>query len=273
MNLTTILLVVGAVLFVGATALATAGVKKSPLTAYADAGLKLIAVLMLAIGIGRTGYGVSYKTANTVVAKLQEAQVVEQQRQQEEASKNVRKHLRDQADDIAKWAPVLGDEKAPAGKTIYVWSAADCPYCIKLHAELERVLAARKDVRVVIKNFPVHGEITDIPGRWTIAAKIQSNAKAAKLYEKIMAKPYWNESNRGDMKTVTANMKKYAGEVGLDVAQAEKDLNGTTVTQEMNQVRELAQKFNISGTPYLIIGEQIFAGMIPYEAILNALEQ
>jgi protein-disulfide isomerase len=262
-------LAVAAVLYLFAGKLVKTDAKK-PATVVAHKGISLIAIALLVVGIGRLGVSNSYYSANKFLETLQAAQQAKQADDQEKSSRQVRKYVREHGDEMAKWAPVLGNEKA--SKTIFVWSAADCPYCRRVHGELTRVLAENKDVRVVVKNFPVHGEISDIPGRWTIAAKIQSNDKAAKLYEKIMNQTYWDDANRGDMKVVTANMKKWAKEVGLDVAKIEKDLNGAVVSQELAQVRELANQFNISGTPYLIINDQVFPGAIPYGQIVSALQ-
>ena len=47
---------------------------------------------------------------------------------------------------------------------------------------------------------------------------------------------------------------KLAAEAGLDTAQLEKDMNGEVVARELKNVRDLAQRFEISGTPYLVIG-------------------
>jgi protein-disulfide isomerase len=38
-------------------------------------------------------------------------------------------------------------------------------------------------------------------------------------------------------------------------------------------VRELAQRFEINGTPFLVIGEQAFPGAIPYNQIVEALDK
>ena len=65
---------------------------------------------------------------------------------------------------------------------------------------------------------------------------------------------------------------KLAKEAGLDVDQLEKDMKGEVVARELENVRDLAQRFEISGTPYLIIGEQAFPGAIPYEQIMDALK-
>ncbi|MDR1027408.1 MAG: DsbA family protein [Rickettsiales bacterium] len=266
MTWTILILAVAVLLYVFAGKLAGAdGKKPNPAAHTMTACAKLVAIVLIAVGVNRTGTGTLHYIKNGLQADMQ----AQQQREQEAASKNTIKYVKAHSDEMAKWAPVLGNEKAT--KTIFVWTAADCPYCRRVHGDLSRIIKDMKDVRVVIKNFPVHGEISDIPGRWTIAAKIQSNAKAAALYEKLMNNTYWDEKNRGDMKAVTANMRKWAKEVGLDVAKVEKDLNGPAVAQELAQVRELASQFNITGTPYLIIGDQVFPGAVPYGTIANAL--
>ena len=66
---------------------------------------------------------------------------------------------------------------------------------------------------------------------------------------------------------------KLAAEAGLDTAQLEKDMNGEVVARELKNVRDLAQRFEISGTPYLVIGEEAFPGAIPYDQIIKALDK
>ncbi|MDR1071436.1 MAG: thioredoxin domain-containing protein [Rickettsiales bacterium] len=269
MTWTILILAVAIALYVFAGKLVKVEKKPTPATHLIKKGVNLVSIILLVVGVNRLGIGTSYYLTASNPAIIQEMANNMQTQERDRSSREVKSYVRKNGDEMAKWAPVLGNENA--SKTIFVWSAADCPYCRRVHTELSRVLAENKDVRVVIKNFPVHGEISDIPGRWTIAAKLQGNAKAAALYEKIMDKPYWDENNRGDMKAVTKNMKKYAKEVGLDVAKLEKDINGPDVAQELAQVRELAQRFNVSGTPYLIIGDEVFPGAVPYSTIVNAL--
>ena len=57
-----------------------------------------------------------------------------------------------------------------------------------------------------------------------------------------------------------------------EVKQLEADMEGDVVRKELQNVRELAQRFDITGTPYLIIGEQAFPGAIPYSRIVDALK-
>jgi thioredoxin-related protein len=269
---TLLILVVAVLLYVFAGKLVkTDGKKPSPVAHLVKKGVNVVSVVLIVIGVNRLGLGLDYYLTQSNPAILQEMATNMQTQERERSSKLVREYVDKHADEMMKWAPVLGNEKA--SKTIFVWTAPDCPYCRRVHNEFTRVLQDDKDVRIVIKNFPVHGEISDIPGRWTIAAKIQGNAKAAALYEMIMANEYWGaDHNSKDLnKVITKNMQKYAKAVGLDVAKLEKDLNGPEVAQELMQVRELAQQFQITGTPYLIINDQVFPGAVPYEQIMNAL--
>ena len=92
-----------------------------------------------------------------------------------------------------------------------------------------------------------------------------------------MDKEYYTQDDMKDQsklpQKIHANVMKLAKEVGLDTKQLEADMEGEVVQKELQNVRELAQRFEISGTPFLIIGEQAFPGAIPYDQIINALDK
>ena len=191
-----------------------------------------------------------------------------------EKNKVVRKYVAKHMDDMIGNAPIAGN--VDAKKTIFLWSDYSCPYCRRVHAELARVLSERDDVRVVLKNFSIHGALSDGPAKAVIAAKIQDNAKAAKLDQLLMDREYYTQDDMKDQAKlpgkIHANVMKLAKEAGLDVKQLEADMEGDAVKAEMQNVRELAQRFEISGTPYLIIGTKAFPGAIPYAKIVEALK-
>ena len=197
-----------------------------------------------------------------------------QSQQEKEKNTAVRKYVKKHMDDMIGDSPIAGN--VDAKNTIFLWSDYSCPYCRRVHSELARVLAERDDVRVVLKNFSIHGALSDDPAKAVIAAKIQDNAKAAALDKLLMDKEYYTQD---DMKNqaklpekIHANVMKFAKEAGLDTKQLEKDMEGEVVQRELQNVRDLAQRFEISGTPFLIIGDQAFPGAIPYSRIVEALK-
>ena len=110
-----------------------------------------------------------------------------------------------------------------------------------------------------------------------IAAKIQDGDKAAKLVDLVMTREYRPEEKNQDQAKLAAaiekNIMKFAEEVGLDTAKLKEDMQGEIVARELAQVRDLAQRFEISGTPFLIIGEEAFPGALPAEQIKAALDK
>ncbi len=198
-----------------------------------------------------------------------------QEQQQAEKNKQIRKAVRSEGDKMMRDAPVLGNRDAK--KTIYVWTDFSCPYCRRVHGELERVLANRDDTRVVIKNFSIHGPLSDGPARAVIAANLQDPEKAAKLTNMLMTREFYTQDDLKDQSKladkVEANVMKMAKEVGLDTEKLKEDMNGEVVARELRNVRDLAQRFEINGTPFLIVGEQAFPGAVPADQIEAALDE
>ena len=188
----------------------------------------------------------------------------------------VREILEEEGDNMMRRAPVLGNRE-DAKKTIYVWTDFSCPYCRRVHGELARVMADRDDVRVVVKNFSIHGPLSDAPARAVIAAKLQDPAKAAELTDMLMTREFYTQDDLKDQskiaEKVEANVMKMAKEVGLDTEKLKEDMKGSEVAEEMREVRDLAQRFEISGTPFLLVEGQAFPGAVPAATIEEALDK
>ena len=274
MTWTILVLVVGILLFLFGGMLLPKGDAKKPSAknVFAHKSIKLIAVILIAGSVCRL-YVPYYLTAvNPII--VQEMVNGMQEQQQAEKNKHIRKMVRSEGDKMMADAPVLGNRDAK--KTIYVWTDFSCPYCRRVHSELYRVLNERDDVRVVVKNFSIHGPLSDGPAKAVIAAKLQSPEKAAELTDMLMTREFYTQEDLKDSSTIAekveANVMKMAEEVGLDTEKLKEDMNGEVVARELRNVRDLAQEFEISGTPFLIIGEKAFPGAIPYSQINEALE-
>ena len=274
MTWTILVLILGIALYVFNGKLVKQDAKKpSAMSVYLKKAVNVVAVLLVAGSVCRLF--VPYYLTDVNPAIIQEMVEGMQAQQQAEKNKMVRKYVREHADEMIADAPVLGNESAE--NTIYIWTAASCGYCRRVHGELDRVLAERDDVRVVIKNFSIHGVMSDAPARAMIAAKLQGNDKAAKLVDLIMTREYRPQDKSDDQAKLAAaiekNIMKFAEEAGLDTKQLKQDMDGEVVARELANVRDLAQVFEITGTPFLIINEEAFPGAIPASQIKAALDK
>ena len=235
-------------------------------------GVSTIAVVLIAGCMARLIVPVYLTKSNPAI--LQEMVAAMQAQQEEAKNKIVRQYVKSHANDMIGDAPIAGN--VDAKKTIFLWSDYSCPYCRRVHGDLMRVLSERDDVRVVLKNFSIHGPLSDAPAKAVIAAKLQSNEKAAALDKLLMDKEYYKQEDLKNQEKlpeiIEANVMKLAKEAGLDTKKLAEDMKGEVVKKELMNVRELAQRFEISGTPYLIIGDKAFPGAIPYARIIEALK-
>ena len=275
MTWTILILVIGILLFLFGGMLLGKGDDKKPSAGkiVANKSVTLIAIILIAGSMCRL-YTPYYLTAVNP-AIVQEMITGMQEQQQAEKNKQIRKYVREEGDRMMRDAPVLGNRDAK--KTIYVWTDFSCPFCRRVHGELDRVMANRDDFRVVVKNFSIHGALSDAPAKAVIAANLQDPEKAAELTDMLMTREYYTQADLEDQANVAdkveANVMKFAKELGLDTEKLKEDMNGEVVARELRNVRDLAQRFEINGTPFLIIGEQAFPGAIPADQIEAALNE
>lgn len=274
MTWTILVLVLGIALYMfGGMLIARIGDDSSAGLKLAKKATTVFAIILIAGSVCRLYVPYYLTSVNPLIIQ----QMANGAKEQMNAEKNkaVRAFVRDHADTMIADAPILGSQDAK--KTIYVWTDFSCPYCRRVHGELDRVLKNRNDVRVVVKNFSIHGALSDAPAKAAIAAKLQSPEKAAKLVDMMMTRNFYTQDDLKDQskiaEKVEKNVMKMAEEAGLDTKQLKQDMNGEVVAREMANVRDLAQQFEISGTPFLIIQEQAFPGAIPYDQIIKALEK
>lgn len=274
MTWTILVLVLGIALYMFGGMLLKRGDKKPAMgIIMVNKAIKIIAIIMVAGSVCRLFVPYYLTSVNPMI--LQDMANGMQEMQNAEKNKAIRQYVRERAFEMSEHAPILGNREAK--KTIYVWTAASCGYCRRVHGELDRVMKSRDDVRVVIKNFSIHGVMSDGPARAMIAANMQDKDKAAKFVDIVMTKEYRPSENIEDQEKLAAaiekNLMKFAKEAGLDTKQLKEDMDSAIVAQELANVRDLANQFEITGTPFLIIGEQAYPGAIPADQINAALDK
>ena len=83
------------------------------------------------------------------------------------------------SDTVLTEALVLRDPEIPAAGNvdgdinIVEWFDYNCPYCRKIDPELRQVVQDDGKVRLVLKDWPILGEVSKVAARMALAAKYQ----------------------------------------------------------------------------------------------------
>jgi protein-disulfide isomerase len=155
---------------------------------------------------------------------------------------------------------VLNDPDMPsvgaknADITIAEFMDYNCPYCRKSHPELKKLLESDGKVRVLYKDWPVFGPVSDYAARMAIAAKYQGKYETA--HNALMSAPKRYQHD----KEVTAVLAK----AGIDMARLDRDAKAHKADIDRLLARNSlqAETIGLQGTPsWLVESFVVFGGL------------
>ena len=220
---------------------------------------------------------VGFKTRDAIMADpsvLIDASERLQQIEQEKAMEASKDALNEITEDDSKYAPVIGNKEGNV--VLYEFFDYNCGFCKRGAQSIKEVLTTENDVKVVLKNLPIFGSISELPARAVIAA--QKQGKVAELHDALFETnliPQADENTTEEemLKKIEANIMKIAKDAGLDTKQLKEDMKDPSVDEEITRTRELASKLMIQGTPAYIVGDQFFRGYIDANQMRTAIQQ
>lgn len=134
----------------------------------------------------------------------------------------------------------------PAGDvSIVEYFDYQCPYCKKIAPVLAAVAGEDGRIRVVLKDWPVFGELSVQAARLALAAKYQGKYHAA--HDALMA-----ASGRLTQARLIETLK--AAGVDLEKLQAALDTHDETIKMILKRNATQAEAFGFQGTPSFIVG-------------------
>jgi protein-disulfide isomerase len=143
--------------------------------------------------------------------------------------------------------------------TLVMFTDYSCGFCRKSLPDIERLLAEDKRLKIVWREIPILGPPSEVAARAALAAAKQGRFPA--FHHALFSGP------RVDAARVAAA----ARETGLDPARLAADANGPEVAREIAHNLELAARLGVDGTPAFVIGDQLLAGAVGYDALAKAV--
>lgn len=155
---------------------------------------------------------------------------------------------------------------APEGYDVTIISYSDyqCPFCRKIHPELERLAQEDGKVRIVYRDWPIFGPASEEAARMAIASQWQNKH------------PQFNDAlMRTDGKLNSEKIRAAANSAGIDFARLERDMEAREddIDAVLRRTAMQAAQMGLQGTPAMLVGPYMIPGAVDYAGLTRAVEE
>lgn len=158
--------------------------------------------------------------------------------------------------------PALGNPDGDV--TVVEFTDYQCPYCKQSFIELSKVMADDGNIRVVLRDWPIFGEVSRNAALLTLAANAQG--RYADATHALMTNVERLTFRR------TADL---LGDAGIDVALARSELatRGQNLAGLLARTHAQATAFALRGTPGFLIGKSLYKRAMTADHLRKAIAQ
>lgn len=154
---------------------------------------------------------------------------------------------------------VLGNPNGAV--TLVEFSDYACGFCRTAVADVEALIAANDDLKVVIREYPILSEQSAAAARMALAAADQG--KFAAFHKAMYAKE----------RPTNEAIEAAAREAGLDLERAMADIRSGKYEAELMRNHSLAGDLGVDGTPAWVVGNRTIAGAVGEERLAEAIAE
>lgn len=138
----------------------------------------------------------------------------------------------------------------------------NCGYCKRAMPDVLKLIDEDKDLRLVMKEFPILGPGSTFAARAGLASRKQGK--------------YWDFHvallrQRGAVNE--QSVLRVAAKIGLDVGQLKSDMKSEDIDKTLSANMAVAQSLGINGTPAFIIDDKLIPGAVGYETLAGTVNQ
>ena len=198
------------------------------------------------------------KNPQVIVDSLQTLQ----QQQMDQAQKTIQKTQASApnfASDLFHQATDPVEGNANGTVTVVDFFDYQCPHCTHMTPVLEALIKSNPNLRVVFKEFPIRGPLSEFASKAALAAKNQG--KYLDLHKAIMKLAI-------DQKLSENAIVAAAQSLGLDVNKLKADMKTDAIGQVIKNNYKLAQSLQLMGTPAFFVAKStVINGAKPTEIV------
>lgn len=134
-----------------------------------------------------------------------------------------------------------------------------CGYCRRSNADVARLLAEDKKLKVVWREWPVLGPDSEKAAQVSLAA-----AKAGKFHA-------YFERLYGLGRPTDRSIEHAARDVGVTAQMVQQLVSSGEARSELGKNYQLAQAVRGNGTPVFVVGDKVLHGAVGYDALKKAI--
>jgi len=151
-------------------------------------------------------------------------------------------------------APVLGNPEGDV--TVVEFFDYNCPYCKRAMSEVQGLLDADSNVRLVYREWPILSEDSVFAAKAALAARQQGK------YEEF----HWALMGM-EGRAEEASVMRLAEEIGLDIEQLRTDMDASEVQEHIDESMRLSQALGFNGIPSFVIGDALVPGFVEQDQL------
>ena len=160
-------------------------------------------------------------------------------------------------------APVRGAQEAPV--TLVEFSDFHCPFCSRAQSTLKQVLERYPGkVKLVYRDFPLEGLHPQARAAAEAARCANDQGKFWEYHDVL-----YTTAPRGGPE----DLKRYAGQVGLDVPKFDQCVASGTHRAAVKHDMEEGSRLGVTGTPAFFVNGRPLQGAQPLEAFVKVIEE
>jgi len=138
-----------------------------------------------------------------------------------------------------------------------------CSFCKRAHPEVASLLAQDGNIRLIVKEFPILGPVSETASRAAMAVLLEQGPD---LYETFNDAMMMFPGRLDD-----AMIDRLAERSGVDVAAMHARMDDSDITRQIAQNKQLAEQLQITGTPTFVLGDTMIRGYLPAEQMADAV--
>jgi protein-disulfide isomerase len=137
----------------------------------------------------------------------------------------------------------------------------NCGFCKKAMSDMNDMIKSDPKIKFVLKEFPVLGEGSQQAAQVAVAVRMQDKTGGKKYLE------FHQKLLGGRGAADKARALAVAKEVGMNMAQIEKDLASAEIKSTLDESFKLAEALGLNGTPSYIVGPDVVVGAVGLPAL------